>query len=326
MSSPTTSIDVLSEVLAVCRSEHAVTARFALTEPWGLSSAGTLGTVIRLARGRGYWMQIGMQEPIHVEPGDFVMVQPGVPHRLYSGPDVVDTPFSELIKQHGIGPPGENPLVFELGGGGAFTDLYSAQLWFSAYCRHTVLRILPSCIHVREADLPLVNSLAATMQSLTEETLARRPGWRMSAARMGELMLVNLLREYLAKNAATGTGWLRGMADPAIARAIAQMHRAPQREWTVDLLAQEAALSRTRFNARFRELVGASPIGYLTAHRMALAAEALRAGGQALTRVAEDAGYESYKAFARAFRRWSGLSPGMYLRRENERVIELPTP
>lgn len=311
-------MDALSDVLAICRSERAVPARFALTAPWGLASEGTPGAVIRLARGAPYWMQLEGQPPQFIAAGDLVMVSPGVRHRLGSTPDALVTPFAELIARHAVGPRGERPLVFAHGGGGAVTDLYSTQLWFSAYCRHAVLRILPPCIHIRDVELSLANSLATTMQALTEETLLQRPGWRLSAGRMGELLLVNLLREHMASEGA-GTGWLRGIVDPAIARAISHIHRRPQDNWTVASLAREAGMSRTRFSARFKDLVDASPIGYLHAHRMALAAEALEIEGRPLARIAHDAGYESDKAFARAFQRWSGLTPFAYLKRESER-------
>ncbi len=321
---PDPSADVLSEVLSICRSQRAVTARFALTAPWGLQSEGTPGALIRIVRGAPYWMQVQGQAPQRVEPGDLVMIVPGARYRISSD---LDTPlasyasFADMIARHADGPRDVNPLVFShgaTGGSGAFTDFYSTQVWFSAYCRHTVLRILPPCIHIREQDMPIAGCLATTMQLLIEETLARRPGWRLSAARMGELLLVNILREHLARHAAIGAGWLRGISDPAIAQAIGHMHRAPQQGWTLASLASAAGLSRTRFSARFKELVGSSPIGYLTEHRMALAAEALEAGALQLGQIADAAGYESAKVFARAFRRWSGLTPSAYLKRATE--------
>lgn len=313
--------DVLSEVLSICRSQRAVTARFALTAPWGLQSEGTPGALIRIVRGAPYWMQVQDLAPQRVEPGDLVMIVPGARYQISSDLDAPLASFADMIARHADGPRDENPLVFShgaTGAGGAFTDFYSTQVWFSAYCRHTVLRILPPCILIRERDMPIAGCLATTMQLLIEETLARRPGWRLSAARMGELLLVNILREHLAREAAIGAGWLRGISDPAIAKAIAHMHRAPQEGWTLASLASVAGLSRTRFSARFKELVGSSPIGYLTEHRMALAAEALEAGVLQLGQIADAAGYESAKVFARAFRRWSGLTPSAYLQRASE--------
>ena len=203
----------------------------------------------------------------------------------------------------------------------------SALLWFSAYCRHSVLRILPPLIHLRADALPTAGSLAGTMEALVAETLAQRPGWRLSASRMGELLLVNILREHLMRSAGPAeAGWWRGLSDPAIARAMALMHREPARGWTVEALAREAAMSRSRFSDRFKALVGDTPMGYLGGHRMALAAEQLEAGHLPLAQVAQDAGYESDKVFARAFRRWSGLSPTAYAKREVARRTAMTDP
>lgn len=312
-------MDTLSEVLAICRAERAVTARFTLGEPWALASAGVPGALIRLSRGRPYWIEVAGAGPQRVEEGDLLMMPTGVAHTLGSAPGLAPTPFARLIDEHADGPRDENPLVFRHGGRGEVTEVFSVLLWFSAYCRHSVFRLLPALIHMRAAQLPMGDCLANTMESLILETLARRPGWRLSAARMGELLLVNLLREQLSRPAEASAGWLRGLGDPAVARAIQCVHAAPASPWTVEQLAREAGMSRSRFAARFKDLVGASPIGYLTEHRMALAAEQLEAGQLSVSRIAEQAGYESVRVFARAFQRWAGVTPRGFVQQEGER-------
>lgn len=312
-------MDTLSEVLAICRAERAVTARFTLRAPWGLESAGVPGALIRLSRGAPYWIEVAGQQPVRVEAGDLLMLPTGVAHTLRSAPGLPTTPFAQLIARHADGPKDENPLVFSHGGRGEVTEVFSVLLWFSAYCRHSVFRLLPPLIHMREAQLPMAGCLATTMQSLILETLNRRPGWRLSAARMGELLLVNILREQLSRPATVSAGWLRGLGDPAIARAIKCIHEAPAGNWTVEELAREAGMSRSRFAERFKVLVGSSPIGYLTEHRMALAAEQLEAGQLPSSRIAEQAGYESPRVFARAFQRWAGMTPHAFVQQERER-------
>ena len=319
-------MDTLSDVLAVCRAERAVTARFTLGAPWALQSAGVPGAMIRLSRGAPCWIEVAGAAPVCVEAGDLLLLPTGEAHTLCSAPGVPATPFTQLIERHADGPKDENPLVFTHGGPGEQTELFSVLLWCSAYCRHSVFRLLPPLIHLRAAQLPLASCLATTMQSLILETLDRRPGWRLSAARMGELLLVNILREQLTRPmsvSAAPAGWLRGLGDPALAKAIQCIHAAPAQAWTVEQLAQAAGMSRSRFAEHFKERVGATPIAYLTEHRMALAAEQLEAGQLPGSRIAEQAGYESTRVFARAFQRWAGVTPSAFVQRERERRSRL---
>jgi AraC-like DNA-binding protein len=321
-------MDVLSDVLAICRAERAVTARFHLSAPWGLHSNGVSGAaMIRMARGAPWWVEVAGSAPLRVEPGDLVMMPLGTAHRMSAEPRAPTVPFAQLLTQRTPGARDEAPLDLSHGGGGEACDMFSALLWFSAYCRHSVLSVLPPLIHVRASELPTAFVLAASMETLVTETLDQRPGWRLSASRMGELLLINILRGHLLR----GTGpaeasWWRGLSDPAIARSIAAMHREPARSWTVEALAREAAMSRSRFSDRFKSLVGDTPMGYLSAHRMALAAEQLEAGHLPLAQVAQGAGYESDKVFARAFRRWAGLSPTAYAKREVARRTAMGSP
>jgi AraC-like DNA-binding protein len=102
------------------------------------------------------------------------------------------------------------------------------------------------------------------------------------------------------------SGWLLALRDPHIGRALAAVHRAPEHPWTVASLAREAAMSRSAFAAHFTDLVGEPAMQYVTRWRMESALTALREGAS----VAARSGYESEAAFARAFKRVTGLTPG----------------
>ena len=97
-------MDVLSEVLAICRAEHAVTARFHLSAPWGLASAGVAGSaVIRMARGAPWWIALpGADAPLKVDPGDLVLLPAGSPHRITSSPDAPVVPFAQLLREQPV--------------------------------------------------------------------------------------------------------------------------------------------------------------------------------------------------------------------------------
>jgi AraC-like DNA-binding protein len=117
-----------------------------------------------------------------------------------------------------------------------------------------------------------------------------------------------------------GSGWLAGVRDAQVGRALALLHGDPGKAWTVDELARAVALSRSALAERFSELVGESPMQYLMRWRLALAAQALRAGADAVSRVAERSGYESEAAFNRAFKREFGVPPATWRRQGLKRA------
>ena len=304
--------DGLSDVLADCRADRAVTARFGLAGPFALASTGVEGALIRMSTGGGYWIRVEGDAPRWIAPRDLVLLPLGSAHSVSSDPALPPEPIAALIAQHAVGKHGDAPLVFEAGTGAPRIELFSAHLWLSAYGRDTVMRLLPPLIHVADAASTSVGPLAAMMQSLVDETLAQQPGWKLSAARMADLLLVHILRAHLAQTGLQHAGWLRGLTDPSIARALAAIHRSPERAWSLDDLARVAGMSRTRFAARFRERIDVSPIQYVASHRLTLAADRLAQGGQRVSEVARQLGFTSDKVFARAFTRWAGVTPGAY--------------
>jgi AraC-like DNA-binding protein len=103
--------------------------------------------------------------------------------------------------------------------------------------------------------------------------------------------------------------WLSGLRDPYVGRALMALHANPARDWTLELLAAEAALSRSSFAERFAEFVGHPPMQYLTNWRMQLATNYLRIGTESVAAIANRVGYESEAAFSRAFKKVVGAPP-----------------
>jgi transcriptional regulator GlxA family with amidase domain len=134
-------------------------------------------------------------------------------------------------------------------------------------------------------------------------------------AKLSELMFVEAMRRYAESMPPEGKGWLAGVRDPHIGRALALLHAEPERGWTVDDLARQIALSRSVLAERFAALVGEPPIQYLMRWRLALAAQTLRSGDEAIARVAARTGYVSQTAFNRAFKREFGMPPAAWRRR-----------
>ncbi|MDM0053843.1 AraC family transcriptional regulator [Variovorax sp. J22R115] len=307
--------DVLSQVLASCRSERAATACFTLAAPWALNSLGVEGLLIRLARGAPYWIGLEGMEPQRVGPRDIVVLPNGGAHTVASAPNITPQPFAPLIARHQIGQHGDHPLAFSIDGRGPVTELLSLHLWMPALGEAALIAALPGLIIIREEEVAGTAALAMAAESLIDETFAQQPGWQLVAARIADLLLVHVLRRHLVDAKGAPTGWLRALQDPALARVLQHLHADPARAWTVEQMARVGLVSRTVFTERFRRCLEVTPMDYLVALRMALAAERLCNSRQSLAQVAASIGYDSDKSFARAFRRWAGETPTAYVRR-----------
>jgi AraC-like DNA-binding protein len=198
------------------------------------------------------------------------------------------------------------------GGGGAATRFVCGYLACSRSLCRPLLDALPRVLRIPMGNGRASAQVRELLRMGVAETWASRPGAGSTLAKLAELLFVEALRRYVESLPAEGKGWLAAVRDPQVGRALALLHGAPGRTWTVDKLAREVALSRSALAERFAALVGETPIQYLTRWRLALAARMLRVGREAIARVAERSGYESETAFTRAFKREFGMPPAAW--------------
>jgi AraC-like DNA-binding protein len=154
---------------------------------------------------------------------------------------------------------------------------------------------------------------------VTEESRRGRAGADLVLTRLAELMFIEVLRRYLDELPATRTGWLAGLRDEVVGRALALLHAKPGHPWTLAELAQEVASSRSKLAERFNHLVGQPPMQYLTQWRMQVAANLLLQSGAKVSAVGGEVGYDSEAAFSRAFKKATGIAPGAW--REARRAV-----
>jgi AraC-like DNA-binding protein len=146
------------------------------------------------------------------------------------------------------------------------------------------------------------------------ESSSRRAGAESVLAKLSELMFIETLRRHIASMPAEQSGWLAGLRDPYVGKALALMHAAPARNWTIEELAREVALSRSVLAERFADLVGMPPMHYLAQWRMQVAAGLLASNSNIAT-VAAEIGYGSEAAFSRAFKKVVGVPPSAWRQR-----------
>lgn len=318
-------MDALSDVLKSVRLEGAVYLNAEFTAPWCVR--GELGFASVRERLAG---------ADHVAFFHF-LTEGACKARLAEGGEVLDAVAGDLILlpregKHLLGTdlhlapmegkaeitpdPGSDAELFQMrhGGGGAATRFVCGYLALSRSVFRPLFEALPRLLCIRIGDGPAAALLREMLRAGVRESAAARPGANSMLAKLAEFMFVEAMRRHMATLPPEGKGWLAGVRDAHVGRALALLHADPGRPWTVDTLAQAAALSRSALAERFNALVGESPIQYLTRWRLALAARALRSGNDAVSRIAERSGYESEAAFNRAFKREFGVPPATWRR------------
>jgi AraC-like DNA-binding protein len=291
-------VDILAEELAQARARGAVFSVLRRIEPWGLSFGGTRPLTAHVMLHGDAWLEQDGEEPRPVHAGDSILVRAGAPYRITSRPGTATEPIDDARARGNDEGEGEASVLLC----GAYVLEGSVAL--------SLLRSLP-----RVVILPATErdpSHAAAVALLEAEVRREAPGRQTLLDRLLDLNLVYALRSWWSHADAHAPGWYRALSDPALGRVLDRIHTEPQRAWTVDGMARLAGLSRAGFSARFSETVGTPPRRYLTGLRMRRAQDLLERTDATLARIADDVGYSNEFAFATAFRKHTGTSPGAW--------------
>jgi AraC-like DNA-binding protein len=259
------------------------------------------------------WAGLRDAPPERFDAGDVLVVTRGDAYRLADSPaSRASYGADEAVAFFRSMAAGEMPTVVNEGGQGERTQFICGFLGCDRAPCNPVLDALPAMVHLRTAG-----SSDGRLKPLIEFALSelREPscGGRSVLLRLAELMFVEVVRRHLGTVSGERTGWLAGLHDPMIARALSLLHGAPARRWTLGELATEVGTSRSVLSERFARFVGRPPMQYLARWRMQLATRLLaEPGATKVATVAEAVGYESEAAFSRAFRRSVGVSPAAW--------------
>jgi AraC-like DNA-binding protein len=273
------------------------------------------------------WAAIVGEAPVRLETGDIVLFPHGDPHVMSSAPGMraradvqsyyqktEQLPFT--LQLDGVeGPP---PIASD---DGCSATLVCGFLGCDLRPFNPLIATLPRLLHLRSA--PNHGWTAELMREAVTESRSKRPGGEAMLERMSEMMFVDAVRRYVETLPADSRGWLAGLRDRFVGRALALMHDAPATEWTVDELGRRVGLSRSALHERFIEVIGQPPMQYLTNWRMQVGAALLRDTNATVASVAQDVGYDSEAAFARAFKRLVGRPPAAWRRRTAHRAQPL---
>jgi len=254
------------------------------------------------------------EETLLLGPGEVVLFPRNDRHLLGSDLGLPPVMGSDIIQ------PPEDGGLFSIhhGGGGARTRLVCGFLGCDSADGNPVISTLPPALRLNAEEGGAAEWIRSTFQYAADEVAAGRPGSETVLAKLSELLFVEAVRRYAESLPEDQTGWLAGLRDPYVARALALFHRDIARTWTVDELGRAIGLSRSALADRFTRVIGVAPMNYLANWRMQVAAQKLRTTSASLANVANTVGYESEAAFSRAFKKTFGMAPATWRRSNSE--------
>lgn len=277
-----------------------------LTEPWGIELPPMENCLwFHVVTSGSCTLDVEGAPPVVVRAGDLVLVPHGTGHRAWGAeraptPSVFDLPHDELNERYG---------VLRHGGGGERTDVVCGGVRFDHPAARHLIQALPTIIHIESASTPRSDWMRATLDLMADETREVRPGSDAVVSRLCDILVIQAIRSWIERDPAAQTGWLGALRDPQIGAAIGLIHAEPARRWTVASLADEVAMSRSAFAARFTTLVGEPVMSYVSRWRMHHALDLLETGDTTVAAVGREVGYDSEAAFSRAFKRVMGAPP-----------------
>jgi AraC-like DNA-binding protein len=250
-------------------------------------------------------------EALELAAGDLILMARNDAHLLGSDLQLAPADSGALARPA----PSGGLYSIEHGGGGEETRLMCGYLSCDPALGRPLLDALPRLLRVPLGEGSAAQWLLGLVERVARENSAPGPGSRTVLAKLAELLFAEAMRRHVETTPERQVGWLAGLRDRHVGRALALLHEQPMRDWTVEALAAQAGLSRSVLTQRFAVLVGQPPMQYLKRWRLGLAAAALKENRRPIAALAGQYGYESEAGFSRAFKQAFGTPPAAWRRR-----------
>ena len=306
-------MDILDDILGTLDLKGALYFRTDFSPPWAV----TVPDLQQAAR-----FHLAVQGTCHVAfpsgasvrlgPGDLVLIPRGRSHVLADGPGRTAPPLETVLTDAGYR--GDGVLVVGEGRADAATQLICGHFTFRPGADHPILRALPDYLLTTAAVRARSPWLDEVLRLVTRRMFAGELGSTAAVTRLSEVVFIELLRAGIGEAPALDA-LMEAFTDPHIGRALELIHARPSDPWTVERLAGEVGMSRTRFADRFSQLMGAGPMSYLSEWRLQKALSLLDDARTSVQQVAVQTGYRSPAAFTRAFAGKFGVPPTEYRRK-----------
>ena len=286
-------MDALSQILRRLRLRAEILAHVTYCGHWAVDTSGQRMASFHLVQRGNCWLHVKGSAPQLLTPGDFVLFPHDSPHIVSSDPDIPDDVVVNQPQADSEGPA---------------TQMLCGYFKFQSRAVWPLLDGLPAVVVIDLASSMALGDTQRLLQLIIQELAAERPGSSEVVDKLAYVLFVHVLRSEMQRG--TSGGLLAALNDGKVGQALNLIHTDPGAGWSVENLARKVGMSRSAFAERFRELVGESPMRYLTAWRMQQAVDMLTGGEMSVVAVAEACGYQSEVAFRKAFRSVVGMTPG----------------
>lgn len=309
-------MDALSEVLRLARFSADIVLDAHGRGAWCVSvpASGAIARAHLVLEGECR-VRSASGEEARLRAGEIAYFPHGEAHLVASDLTAPATSIAALVRA---------PLAGELapvriGEGGGASRWVSITTRCERHLGDPLLASLPAIVRVDLLGATALNALTAALGLHLSSSDAPPIGEGAKRERLAELAMVETLRRHVQALPPGGKGWLAGLDDRYVGRALALVHGRPSEPWTVERLGRHVGISRSALAERFSEVMGEPIIAFLTRWRLQLAAEALLTTPRAVESIAHDAGYESASAFSKAFRRMFRKPPSVWRKRARGR-------
>ena len=308
-------MDALSEVLRLARFNASVTLDATAHAPWCVSiPASPSGRAHLIVDGECVVKASGA-DPVTLKSGEMAFIPRGEAHLIGSSLDADAKTLSALVKA----PVAGELTPVSIGEDGATTRWIAIATSCERHLADPLIASLPAVMRVDLNNAAALHWLIDAMGLTLSASAAPPVGASAERARLAELVVIEALSRYVYWLPPGGKGWLAGLGDRFVGRALALVHGRPSEPWTVERLGRQVGLSRSALAERFGEVMDEPIFGFLTRWRLHMAAEFLLTTSRPIAAIAHEAGYESAGAFSAAFKRVFGKPPSIWRRRNRRK-------
>lgn len=306
-------MDIVSELMRSVGVMPAYLAQGTFPKPWGIDFPPMRGAAFHLVvRGTGCLRSADLPAPIELESGDLVLITRKLGYELASDLNAIAKPIEEALTTAWRGSPPEGESTNA-------TSFICGIYRFAVEPIHPFFAELPPLIHVPAHQIAAHEPMYAAQRLLSAELVyaSTEPGKSILTDRLVDVMFYYTLRQWVNSHRDHHLGqasWVNAYHNPYLRNALVAIHENPAHPWQVEELAHKAGLSRAAFAQRFKELLGDTPVNYVTKVRIQKAMELLVCSEESIERIAETVGYGTGFALSKAFKRISGVSPQQFRR------------